>query len=138
MNASPPATYSRGCRLRRRESQPIRPQNMTRPASAPSPITRTGASSAARWNERSVIHTATTTTAVTATEAANSRALTGAQAMLGPVVEANYVSGDDYVIEFQDHRFGFNAGDFEEGSTQPAAGSGLFPTNRSTTNTPPA
>ncbi len=27
--------------------------------------------------------------------------------MLGAVVEANYVSGDDYVIEFQDHRFGF-------------------------------
>jgi hypothetical protein len=30
------------------------------------------------------------------------------------MVEANYVSGDDYVIEFQDHRFGFNAEDFEE------------------------
>src|SRR3954470_4795243 len=129
MNASPPATYSRGCRLRRRESHPIRPQNMTRPASAPSPITRTGASSAARWNERSVIHTAATTTAVTATEAANSRALTGAQAMLGPVVEANYVSGDDYVIEFQDHRFGFNADDFQERVTAAAVRLGLVAEN---------
>src|SRR3954453_7739775 len=129
MNTSPPATYSLGCRLRRSESQPIRPQNMTRPASAPSPITRTGASRAARWNERSVIHTAATTTAVTATEAANSRALTGAQAMLGPVVEANYVSGDDYVIEFQDHRFGFNADDFQERVTAAAVRLGLVSEN---------
>src|SRR3954449_4597187 len=129
MNARPPATYSRGCRLRRSESQPIRPQNMTRPASAPSPITRTGASSAARWKDKSVIHTASTTTNVTAAEAANSRALTGAQAMLGPVVEANYVSGDDYVIEFQDHRFGFNADDFQERVTAAAVRLGLVAEN---------
>src|SRR3954451_394137 len=129
MNANPPATYSQGCRLRCRESHPIRPQNMMRPARAPRPITRTGASSAARWNERSMTHTAATTTAVTATEAANSRALTGAQAMLGPVVEANYVSGDDYVIEFQDHRFGSNADDFQERVTAAAVRLGLVAEN---------
>ena len=40
--------------------------------------------------------------------------------MLESVVEANYLSGDDYVIEFQDHRFGFNAEDFEERVTAAA------------------
>ena len=28
--------------------------------------------------------------------------------------ETNYVSGDDYVVEFLEHRFGFNAVDFEQ------------------------
>ena len=49
--------------------------------------------------------------------------------MLGRVVEANYVSGDDYVIEFQDHRFGFNAGDFEERVTAAAVRLGLVADN---------
>src|SRR3712207_2012616 len=30
------------------------------------------------------------------------------------VPETNYVSGDDYVVEFLEHRFGFNALDFEQ------------------------
>jgi hypothetical protein len=128
-NARPPATSRRGCLLRRRESQPIRPQKTTIPATAPSPITSTGASSTARWKDRSVIHTARTTTEVTATEAARRRMLTGAKAMLGRVVEANYVSGDDYVIEFQDHRFGFNADDFEERVTAAAVRLGLVADN---------
>jgi hypothetical protein len=45
------------------------------------------------------------------------------------VVEANYVSGDDYVIEFQDHRFGFNASDFEERVTAAAVRLGLVADN---------
>ena len=45
------------------------------------------------------------------------------------VVEANYVSGDDYVIEFQDHRFGFNASDFEERVTAAAVKLGLVGDN---------
>jgi len=49
--------------------------------------------------------------------------------MLGAVVEANYVSGDDYVIEFQDHRFGFNAEDFEERVTAAAVRLGLVADN---------
>ena len=49
--------------------------------------------------------------------------------MLEGVVEANYVSGDDYVIEFQDHRFGFNAGDFEERVTAAAVRLGLVADN---------
>ena len=96
---------------------------------APTPITSTGASSTARWNERSVIQTAATTIAVTAADAANNRVLTDPKAMLGAVVEANYVSGDDYVIEFQDHRFGFNAEDFEERVTAAAVRLGLVADN---------
>ena len=49
--------------------------------------------------------------------------------MLESVVEANYVSGDDYVIEFQDHRFGFNAEDFEERVTAAAVRLGLVGDN---------
>ena len=49
--------------------------------------------------------------------------------MLGRVVEANYVSGDDYVIEFQDHRFGFNAADFEQRVTAAAVKLGLVADN---------
>jgi hypothetical protein len=45
------------------------------------------------------------------------------------VVEANYVSGDDYVIEFQDHRFGFNASDFEQRVTAAAVKLGLVADN---------
>src|SRR5947208_4389968 len=107
----------------------MRPQKTTNPARAPTPMTSTGASRAARWNERSLTATARTTTAVTATDAANSRALTEPQAMLERMVEANYVSGDDYVIEFQDHRFGFNAGDFEERVTAAAVRLGLVADN---------
>ena len=46
--------------------------------------------------------------------------------MLERMVEANYVSGDDYVIEFQDHRFGFNASDFEQRCTAAAVKLGLL------------
>ena len=49
--------------------------------------------------------------------------------MLGRVVEANYLSGDDYVIEFQDHRFGFNAHDFEQRVTAAAVRLGLVADN---------
>ena len=49
--------------------------------------------------------------------------------MLDDVVEANYVSGDDYVIEFQDHRFGFNASDFEQRVTAAAVKLGLVADN---------
>ena len=41
--------------------------------------------------------------------------------------EANYVSGDDYVIEFLTFRFGFNALDFEQRVVAAAAKLGLIP-----------
>jgi hypothetical protein len=38
----------------------------------------------------------------------------GSDGILARVPETNYVSGDDYVVEFLEHRFGFNAVDFEQ------------------------
>jgi hypothetical protein len=39
---------------------------------------------------------------------------TASDGILARVLETNYVSGDDYVVEFLEHRFGFNAIDFEQ------------------------
>ena len=39
---------------------------------------------------------------------------TRSDGILDRVPETNYVSGDDYVVEFLEHRFGFNAIDFEQ------------------------
>ena len=39
---------------------------------------------------------------------------TASDGILGRVPETNYVSGDDYVVEFLEHRFGFNSVDFEQ------------------------
>jgi hypothetical protein len=42
---------------------------------------------------------------------------------------ANYVSGDDYIVEFLGYRFGFNASDFEERVTAAAVRLGLVADN---------
>jgi hypothetical protein len=44
-------------------------------------------------------------------------------------VEANYRSGEDYVVEFLGYRFGFNADDFEERVTAAAVRLGLLEGN---------
>jgi len=132
MKARAAATTRRGWRERLRESQPSRPQKANSPATAATPITSTGASSAARPNERSVSQTVTTTSAVTATDAATRRTLTGAnlpRRYARLVTEANYVSGDDYVVEFHEHRFGFNSSDFEQRVTAAAVKLGLVGDN---------
>jgi hypothetical protein len=49
--------------------------------------------------------------------------------MLRLVVETNYTSGDDYVVEFLGYRFRFNAFDFEERVTASAVRLGLLPDN---------
>jgi hypothetical protein len=43
--------------------------------------------------------------------------------------EANYSSGDDYVLEFLGYRFGFNADDFEQRVTAAAVKLGLLSGN---------
>jgi hypothetical protein len=43
--------------------------------------------------------------------------------------EANYTSGDDYVVEFLGYRFGFNAEDFEQRVTAAAVKLGLLRAN---------
>jgi hypothetical protein len=45
------------------------------------------------------------------------------------VAEANYVSGDDYVVEFLGYRFGFNTSDFEQRVTAAAVKLGLVSDN---------
>ena len=45
------------------------------------------------------------------------------------MAEANYVSGEDYVVEFLGYRFGFNATDFEERVTAAAVKLGLVADN---------
>ena len=49
--------------------------------------------------------------------------------MLGPVPEANYSSGDDYIVEFLGYRFGFNSSDFEQRVTAAAVKLGLVRDN---------
>ena len=43
--------------------------------------------------------------------------------------EDNYCSGDDYVVEFLEHRFGFNGADFEQRVTAAAVKLGLISGN---------
>ena len=45
------------------------------------------------------------------------------------MTEANYVSGDDYIVEFDEYRFGFNATDFEERVVAAAVKLGLVADN---------
>jgi hypothetical protein len=53
----------------------------------------------------------------------------GRTIILRLVVEANYASGDDYVVEFLGYRFRFSAVDFEERVTAAAVRLGLIPDN---------
>jgi hypothetical protein len=52
-----------------------------------------------------------------------------ARAILRPVTEANYSSGEDYVVEFLGYEFAFNALDFEERVIAAAVRLGLIPDN---------
>ena len=54
---------------------------------------------------------------------------TVARAILDRVGEANYTSGDDYVVEFLGYRFSFNADDFEQRVTAAAVKLGLISGN---------
>jgi hypothetical protein len=45
------------------------------------------------------------------------------------VTQANYISGDDYVVEFLGYRFGFNSSDFEQRVTAAAVKLGLVGDN---------
>ena len=60
---------------------------------------------------------------------ANAHGASVAQRYIRSVIEANYVSGDDYVVEFLGYRFGFNAADFEERVIAAAVKLGLVQDN---------
>lgn len=49
--------------------------------------------------------------------------------ILARVAEANYASGEDFVVEFLGYRFGFNAFDFEQRVTAAAVRLGLIESN---------
>jgi hypothetical protein len=69
---------------------------------------------------------------VTPTDAARRRRLTIGESSHGYsalVAEANYTSGDEYVVEFLGYRFGFNAFDFEQRVTAAAVKLGLLEGN---------
>jgi hypothetical protein len=133
-NAAESARIRRGCRLARSDPSPTFPQKTNSPITAPTPKTSTGASSAARWNERPRAHAPSTHATVAATEIAVVRTLTKPSLALGILpsvssVEANYTSGDDYVVEFLGYRFGFNSEDFEQRVTAAAVKLGLLRAN---------
>ena len=46
-----------------------------------------------------------------------------------PVAQANYSSGEDFVVEFHSYRFAFSACDFEQRVTAAAVKLGLVPSN---------
>jgi hypothetical protein len=63
-------------------------------------------------------------------KAAGSRRARTAQGYASDVdAEANYSSGDDYIVEFLGYRFSFNAADFEQRVTAAAVKLGLLPGN---------
>ena len=45
------------------------------------------------------------------------------------MAEPNYLSGEDYVVEFLGYRFGFNSGDFEQRVVAATVKLGLVPSN---------
>ena len=69
--------------------------------------------------------TARTTTIIGST----SRRSTVGRVACEPMSEANYGSGEDYVVEFLGYRFGFNARDFEERIIAAAVRLGLIEGN---------
>ena len=91
-------------------------QSRTSPTVAPTTTTASGAKNAICSSEYLVTHVpisqiATTTTAIGRTQTA----VHGTEGTLASVTgDVDYVSGEDYVVEFLGYRFGFNARDFEE------------------------
>jgi hypothetical protein len=96
----------------------------------PSVSTNTGASTSALSHEMSKKYLPTTTsTAQARIDTVTARAFTYASVVAGyplVVAEANYTSGDDYVVEFLGYRFSFNGDDFEQRVTAAAVRLGLI------------
>ena len=91
-------------------------------------ITSTGARNAARWNDNPNAIPIATSAATASAEITSFRALTiGGYPQR--VLEANYSSGDDYVVEFLGYRFSFNQDDFEQRVTAAAVKLGLLGAN---------
>src|SRR5579884_236104 len=92
-----PATIQRGWPDSRTVAANARPSRMRTPPTMPKPTTMAGASTI----QRSTV------------EAARSAIYDAMVPDALPSPDANYTSGDDYVVEFLGYRFSFGAADFE-------------------------
>ena len=92
-------------------------------------MTIAGASSAARSNESPKTSADSATTASTPTAAPTHTDTRMCSSYPLPVTQADYSSGDEYVVEFLGHRFAFNAVDFEERVTAAGVTLGLVSDN---------
>ena len=100
------------------------------PASRPSATTAIGVKTAISESEYFVTQVPTSqTTRTTTIIGITKRLSTGRRVPFEPMNEANYASGDEYVVEFLGYRFGFNADDFEERITAAAVRLGLIGSN---------
>jgi hypothetical protein len=105
-------------------------QSRITPASRPSAATAIGVKTAISEREYFVTQVPTTQTIRTTTIIGiTSRLSTERRVPFEPMNEANYASGDEYVVEFLGYRFGFNADDFEERITAAAVRLGLIGSN---------
>ena len=92
-------------------------------------MTIAGASSAARSKESPKTSADSATTASTPTAVAAHTDTRMRSSYPLPVSQADYSSGDEYVVEFLGHRFAFNAVDFEERVTAAGVTLGLVSDN---------
>lgn len=105
-------------------------QRRITPASRPSAAIAIGVKTAISESEYFVTHVPSSQTARTTKIIGTTRRLsTGRRVPSDLMSEANYASGDDFVVEFLGYRFGFNAEDFEERVTGAAVRLGLIPSN---------
>ena len=97
---------------------------------APSAATAIGVYTAISSSEYFVTHVPSSQTArTTKIIGITRRRSTGVRVPFRPMTEANYGSGEDYVVEFLGYRFGFNVDDFEERVTAAAVKLGLIEGN---------
>jgi hypothetical protein len=105
-------------------------QRRITPARRPSAATAIGVKTAISENEYLVTQVPTSQTArTTKIIGITSFRSTERRVPFGQMSEANYASGDEYVVEFLGYRFGFNAEDFEERITAAAVRLGLIGSN---------
>ncbi len=105
-------------------------QSRITPARRPSAATAIGVKTAISEREYFVTQVPSSQTASTTTIiGSTSRRSTRGRVPFAPMDEANYASGDEFVVEFLGYRFGFNADDFEERVTAAAVRLGLIGSN---------
>ena len=115
----------------RNDSSATFTHSRTRPTVAPTTTTAAGAKKAICSSEYFVTQVPISQIATTAAATGRiRRPVHGTEGTLAAwAVTSNYVSGEDYVVEFLGYRFGFNALDFSERVTAAAVRLGLIESN---------